>query len=172
MLGDFSKGLAIVMLTVYLIKTGKDPYTFQFVPESVSVMVVKDDQESCDEDEVVPYVEELEGSTDGAVVEDDMKSEPNEVDDASEVGEYSGLLEEVVDVSDLNPLTCQFDTKSCDDKEEERRKDFVDTDVDDEHVPTLENAQNTDVTSLLISDVISVVFSCFFLFHHLLFLCP
>ena len=161
--GDFSEGLAIVMLTVFLIKNGHDPYTFQFVPESAHVKRVENvDRELCDEDEklvsrVVPNVADLESSTDGAD-EEDLKSKPNEVDDDPGAGEHLGPLEEIIDISVLITFNVRFDIESFDDKEEERSKDGVAKDVEAGLVTTLEYIENPEESVVVITDVLPTGF--------------
>ena len=148
------------MLTVFLIKNGPDPYTFQFVPESVSVARVEIVNHVYSEDETLLsiVVPEVEGSTDGAG-EEDMKSKPIEVDVASKDEEYLGPLKEVEEVSRLNTFTVQFDTESCVYKEDEKRKDNDVKDVEAGEVTNPEYIENTDVCVVVISDVLLTGFS-------------
>ena len=102
--GDFSEGLAIVRLVVYLINSGLDPYTYQFDSVSVLVMVVeRSDQEVHDDNfGSVPNVAELFESTVVVPEADGMEPVP-EVDDTSVDEEDTlGCIEskESIDVKD------------------------------------------------------------------------
>ena len=83
--GDFSEGLAIVRLVVYLINSGLDPYTYQFDSVSVLGMVVEPyDQEVHDDNfGSVPSLAELFESTVSVPEAGGMEPVPNEVDDTS-----------------------------------------------------------------------------------------
>ena len=105
--GDFSEGLAIVRLVVYLINSGLDPYTHQFDSVSVLGMVVdRFDQEVHDDNDLsrsVPGVTELCESTDG--ITEATGVDETSIDDGTlgcvETKESTGIEDEPSD-ADIN----------------------------------------------------------------------